>query len=258
VARSTVAATVFAVLALGVSLALIPFGRARDRADHRSEKALRSQLAAQRLLHRTARIYLKILARAGLLRITLCDIEPLCLGGPHLVVSNHPTLMDFVVLCSLMPQADCIVNPARARNPLLRQLVRAAGYVSSDAGQDVVRESAERLRRGRSLVVFPEGTRSPAGSLGPFQRGAARVALSVGCDILPVIITCDPPAMWKRWRWSDLPERPIHVTVRIRESIRWRPIGEGGFSSSIAARKLTAEIRESFVKGLEIENFGDT
>jgi 1-acyl-sn-glycerol-3-phosphate acyltransferase len=257
VARSTFAAAVFAALALGLSLLLIPSGRAPRGAGRRSEQVNRSQLAAQRRLHRTAHLYLRILARAGLLRITARDVEPLRRGGPHLVVSNHPTLVDFVVLCSLMPQADCIVNPARARNPLLRQLARAAGYVRSDAGPSLVRECAERLRRGRSLLVFPEGTRSPAGSLGPFQRGAARVALSVGCDILPVIITCDPPAMWKRWRWSDLPERPIHVTVRLREPIRSSPIAESGFSSSVAARKLTAEIRETFVKGLEIGNVGD-
>ena len=256
VARCALAAAIFAALATGLSL-LLPFGRVLGRAGQRGEKALRSQLAAQRLLHRTARLYLRILARAGLLRVSLRDAEPLRRGGPHLVVSNHPTLVDFVVLCSLMPQADCIVNPARANNPLLRQLVRAAGYVRSDAGQDLVRESVERLRRGRSLVIFPEGTRSPAGSLGSFQRGAARVALNVGCDILPVIISCDPPAMWKRWKWSELPDRAIHVTVRVREPIRWSPIGEGGFSSSVAARKLTAEIRESFVKGLEIGNFGD-
>ena len=257
VARSAFAAAVFTALALGLSLLLLPSGRSLGRGGQHGERALHSQLAAQKLLHRTARLYLKVLTRAGLLRVAMRDVEPLRREGPHLVVSNHPTLLDFVVLCALMPQADCIVNPARARNPLLRQLVRAAGYVRSDAGQDLVRESAERLRRGRTLVIFPEGTRSPAGSLGPFQRGAARVALSVGCDILPVLITCDPPAMWKRWKWSELPDSPIHVTVRVREPIRWSPIGEGGFSSSVAARKLTAEIRESFVKGLEIGNFGD-
>ncbi|HEY5658403.1 MAG TPA: hypothetical protein VIY27_11510, partial [Myxococcota bacterium] len=58
-------------------------------------------------------------------------------------------------------------------------------------------------------------------------------------------------------KWSDLPERPIHVTVRVREPVSSRPIGESGFSSSVAARKLTAELRESFVKGLEIDNVGD-
>ncbi|HEY5658642.1 MAG TPA: lysophospholipid acyltransferase family protein, partial [Myxococcota bacterium] len=233
VARSAFAAAVFAALALGLSIRLLPSGRGL-----RSERTARSQLAVQQRLHRAARLYLRILARAGLLRITLHDVERLRGRGPHLVVSNHPTLVDFVVLCSLMPQADCIVNPARARNPLLRQLVRAAGYVRNDAGAALVRECAERLGRGRSLVVFPEGTRSPAGALGPFQRGAAHIALNVGCDIVPVVITCDPPALWKRWKWSDLPEGPIHVTVRVREPVSWRPIGESGFSSSVAARKL--------------------
>jgi len=256
VARASFAAVVFASLALGL-LPVLFAARRRARRGHRGAAAREAaELAAQRCLHRTAGLYLRILDAAGILRLRLIDVAPLRQHGPHLVVANHPSLIDFVVLCSLLPQADCIVNPARARNPVLRGMIRAAGYVRSDAGPMLVRECTERLARGRSLVVFPEGTRSPRGALAPFQRGAAHIALRVRCELLPVVIRCDPPALWKHWKWYDLPDRGIDVTVQLREPIPSRPIEESGVSLPIAARRLTAELRESISKGLE-EGAGD-
>ena len=251
-ARCAHGAAVFSIHALALSLTLYATQLVRRRgAAHGSDAAERAELDAQRRLHRAAQRYVRFLVRVGIVRVSAIGIEGIARGGPHLIVANHPSLIDIVVLCSFLPQADCIVNPARARNPVLRGLIRAAGFVRSDTGPASVRECAERLRRGRSLIVFPEGTRSPAGGLGRFQRGAARVALSVGCDLVPVPISCDPPAMWKDWKWSRLPERPIHVTVRVLEPIPSTPLGQSGLSSTVAARRLTAELRESFLKGLE-------
>lgn len=51
--------------------------------------------------------------------------------GPRLVVAHHPSLLDAVVLFALLPQDDCIVNAARARNPFLWGVTRATGYVSN-------------------------------------------------------------------------------------------------------------------------------
>jgi 1-acyl-sn-glycerol-3-phosphate acyltransferase len=125
------------------------------------------------------------------------------------------------------------VNAPRSDNFFLRGLIRAAGYVRNDAGASIVRECAERLSRGRSLVVFPEGTRSPAGDLGPFQRGVARIAMEAGCDLLP-----------------------FHATVRVLEPVSSDPARSSGESVSVAARRLTAELRESLSKGLFIVDAG--
>ena len=252
IALTAISAATFSALAIALSLTLFASGRGWRAADRGADAVLRSQLRAQRRLQRASQRFLRVVGGIGMLHFRFEDTDQLQQGGPHLIVSNHPTLIDFVVLCSLMPQADCIVKAKWAKNPLLRQLIRATGFIRSDTGPTIVEKCAERLARGRSLVVFPEGTRSPSGGLGPFQRGAAHIALHAGCDILPVLITCEPPAMWKHWKWYDLPERPIHVTVRVRETIPSKLVGESSLYSSIAARKLTAELRETFLKGLDI------
>src|SRR6185436_20227364 len=99
-------------------------------------------------------------------------------------------------------------------NPFLRGVVRRAGYLSNDHGDAIVAECVARLRDGRSVIVFPEGTRSPSTGLGAFQRGAAHIALTRGCPLLPVVITCRPPTLGKGARWHDVPDHRVEFVVR--------------------------------------------
>jgi 1-acyl-sn-glycerol-3-phosphate acyltransferase len=250
IVRTAAGYMLFAVLALIVAFVVLPATRLWPRGDAPQD------LRAQRILHRFARFYMAVIQRAGIMRLSLVGAERLMRNGPHLIVANHPTLLDMVFLISVLPQCDCIVNAPRSDNFFLRGLIRAAGYVRNDAGASIVRECAERLSRGRSLVVFPEGTRSPADGLGPFQRGVARIALEAGCDLLPVAITCEPPTLRKGQKWYDLPERPFHATVRVLEPVSSESARCSGESVSVAARRLTAELRESLSKGLVVADAG--
>jgi len=250
VVRTAAGYVLFAVLALIVAFAVLPASRLWPRGDARHD------LRAQRILHRFARFYVTVIQRAGIMRLSFVGAERLTRDGPHLVAANHPTLLDMVFLISLLPQCDCIVNAPRSDNFFLRGLTRAAGYVRNDAGASIVRECAQRLGRGRTLVVFPEGTRSPAGGLGSFQRGAARIAMEAGCDLLPVAITCEPPTLSKGQKWYDLPERPFHATVRVLDPVSSASARSSGASVSVAARRLTAELRESLSKVLDVADAG--
>ena len=229
----------------GVALPLYAFDRERERRERR----------AQRVLQRGSRSFLRFAEGIGCLRIRVVGAERLQEPGPHLLVANHPSLVDFVAMCSLLPQADCIVKADRAHNPFLAALIGAAGFVRHDAGPLVVAECVERLRRGRNLVVFPEGTRSPARGLGPFQRGTAHIALRSGVDVTPVRIRCDPPALFKGQKWYDL-EAPFLLTVRVGEPVSVQALREslarGRLSAPRAARELTAQLREIFAKELDI------
>lgn len=212
----------------------------------------RSQARAQRAIHRGYRAFVWFLEAMGLFRVHVHDARRLSGPGARLVVANHPTLLDVVFLIAQMPQADCVVNTARARNPFLRSAVSAAGYVRNDEGPAVVEECARRLRAGRTVLLFPEGTRSPVHGLRPFRRGAAHIALESGCPMTPVRITSDPPALTKEQRWYDLPRSPVELSLRVQEPISPRPYLESGETRVIAARKLTGELRESIVKGLDL------
>lgn len=230
---------VFAALALGLALVVLPIDRRlRPR---------RAELRAQRAIHLCSRFYLGLVEVLGVLRIQVQGRERLP-PGPCVVVANHPTLFDVILLCALMPQLDCVVKASWARNVFLRGLTRSAGYVRGDSTRQLLRQCLERLAAGRSLLIFPEGTRSPRGGLGRFERGAAHVALAAGRPLLPVLLGCRPTILSKGQKWYDLGARPVQVTIRVGQAIHPEPF--------VSSRQLNDELREYFLKGLDLVDVG--
>jgi 1-acyl-sn-glycerol-3-phosphate acyltransferase len=200
---------------------------------------------AQRLIHRSFVWFVRLGTLLHLFSLTESGTEHLR-GGATLVVANHPTLLDVVFLISCMPQADCVVKREAWRNPFFRGIVTAAGYIPNDEGEAVVAHCVERLRSGRSLILFPEGSRSPEGGLGPFRRGAAYVAAESDVPITPVIISCVPPALSKGQAWYALPNRKLIFSLDVGEPVRAKDLLTETYPRTIAARRITAKLRSYF------------
>jgi 1-acyl-sn-glycerol-3-phosphate acyltransferase len=241
--RTGLAFVVFGLGALVISALLLPSLRLVCR--RRSDAERRAQL----LLHHSFRLFAWLMASLGLIRVTWSGREQLR-DRPALVVANHPTLIDVVLLVAAMPQADCIVKTAARENFLFRQVVQGAGYLTNDRPEPLVQACADRLREGWSLLLFPEGTRSPAGRLGAFHRGAARIALRSGSDLVPVVITCTPPTLMKGQRWYDVPTCAAHLTLTVKERIRVRDHPAAGKPEAAAARELTAFLQDFYERSL--------
>jgi 1-acyl-sn-glycerol-3-phosphate acyltransferase len=246
VLRTGLGFAVFGLFAVLLGFVVIPAASALDR------NPVRRQLRAQRILHWSARPYLALLRVLGVFRVVGRDLERLHGAKPILVVANHPTLLDIVVLVSLMPQADCIVNVDRADNAFLSQLTSRCGHIANNGGRSLLEECCRRLHAGRSLIVFPEGTRSPRGELGFLHRGAANIALASGIDPTPVVLRCDPPRLGKGEKWYDVPDRPMLFTITVAETVDTAAIRDSGVARPIAARRLTAQLREIMLKGLDL------
>jgi 1-acyl-sn-glycerol-3-phosphate acyltransferase len=205
---------------------------------------------AQRTLHHVYGLLLAFMSRLGLTRIRYEGFERLRTPGGHLIVANHPSLIDFGIVIAQLPQLDCIVAEAWARSFWLGRVARAAGYVVNSRGAAAVDECAARLRAGRTVLLFPEGTRSPRAGLWPFRRGAAHVALRSGCDLELVTIHFDPPALMKGQPWWDVPDRRIEYLARVEEPVRSKDRAWEGESDVLAARRITAVVRTRMIEGL--------
>ena len=203
---------------------------------------------AQRAIHRMYRLHVRLMQALGVIEVHWVGLERLAGGRPRIIVANHPSLIDVELIVSHLPQADCIVASSRAENRWLRGAIRAADYIANDSGADVVREAARRLREGRTLLVFPEGTRSPEAGLGRFQRGAAHVALATGLDMLPIEIEVSPRMLMKGLPWYHVPPSRGVYTVRVGEPVVAKEHLDGGESTVLAARKLTRALRARFAR----------
>ena len=93
-----------------------------------------------------------------------------------IVVANHPTLIDIVLLSAFIPRAQCIVKRELLDSPFLGRIVRGSGYIPNDLEPEALVDACRAaLADGRSLIVFPEGTRSRPGVPLHFHRGFAHL-----------------------------------------------------------------------------------
>lgn len=205
---------------------------------------------ARRTIHHASRAFMSLTRLLGLIELRVEGAERLRAEGAKLVVANHPTLLDTPVLTALLPEADLIVKPSWADHPALRSTARAAGYLRSEGGPRFVAEGARRLRAGSALVIFPEGTRSPREGLGRFERGAAHLALSSGCDLLPVVIRVEPRSLRSDQRWYEVPDRMMQFTIRVLEPLSPRKLLRGAERPPRAARVVTEALHRLYEREL--------
>lgn len=199
----------------------------------------------QRAVSASMRVFVWLMKSLGLLTYEVRGRERLAMRG-QFVIANHPTLIDVVFLVGFMPEVDCIVKQALWRNVFLRWPVYWAGYISNTSGEGLVNACADALARGRSLIVFPEGTRTRPGEPLAFQRGAAQIALAAARDLLPVTITCEPITLHKGNAWYRVPARRPHWVISVGDPIPISKFLGVGEPQSLAARHLTQALVQWF------------
>lgn len=205
---------------------------------------------AQSIIQRIFRFYLGMVQALRLLRIELLGQERLqsCRGA--IIVANHPTLLDVVILMSLVPNAQCIVKNALWSHPFLGPLVRRAGYIRNDLdGESLIAAAAQALGSGGNMIVFPEGTRRSAGEATRLQRGFANIATMTGADVQLVWITCTPPMLMKGAPWWSIPEEPSVFRVTVDACIAadaYRALPR----RTVASRHLTRYVESYFAEKL--------
>jgi 1-acyl-sn-glycerol-3-phosphate acyltransferase len=129
-----------------------------------------------------------------------------------IVVANHPSLLDVVMLISLIPNADCIVNTYLNRNFIVKGVVRQLYILNSLDPDNVLQACDESLKKGNCLIIFPEGTRTPRYGKTILRKGAARIALFSGCNIVPVYIGgTDKYGLGKKDPWTGFNPRERYI-----------------------------------------------
>lgn len=204
----------------------------------------------QALIQRFFALLIGLLCRLGVMRLELDNAEMLRQCGNMLVFANHPSYLDVVVILSLMPRSSCVVNSRLWRSPFWGGVVRSAGYIRNDAPETLVDDCVAALDGGEPLIIFPEGTRSVPGQPLRMSRGAAHIALRSGRDILPVVVSCDPPTLTKGMPWYRIPERAFTIRLVVRPPLRVADCIDTNEPASLAARKLTAFLEHYFTEEL--------
>nr|WP_282189075.1 lysophospholipid acyltransferase family protein [Azospirillum sp. SYSU D00513] len=176
--------------------------------------------------------------------------ERLRAGSGRMVVANHPTLLDVVLLMALLPRAQCIVKKELWDSPYLGGTVRGAGYIRNDLEPEALLEACRAaMAEGNDLIIFPEGTRTVPGEPMRFRRGFANVATFLEAQIQLVTITCQPLTLIKGEKWWQIPPRRPLFRVVVGDCLDVRD-QLGCEYRSLAARKLVRSLEEYYVEKL--------
>src|SRR5262249_9607266 len=115
-----------------------------------------------------------------------------------LVVANHSSHVDFILITHALGEMgkDLVVLAAKdyffntaARRFVMTNLTTLIPFDRERAQLESLEDALGELGKGRSVLMFPEGTRSPDGTMQDFKSGAGYLALRSGCDVLPIHIS---------------------------------------------------------------------
>lgn len=194
------------------------------------------------------RCFLRFCRFVGVYDYRIIGLEQLRQDRGCLIVANHPSLIDYVMLASMLPEMDCLVKAELQRNFFFRGVIKSADYLINSEAATLLPDSQQRLARGETILIFPEGTRTRYGEPLKLQRGAANIALRAGCDLRLVHITCTQRMLDKQSRWYQIPLVKPLFTVRVQSRIDSQAFRKADADAPpLAARRLTRYLQQALV-----------
>lgn len=137
------------------------------------------------------------------------------------IVCNHISYLDPILLISLYPRQKTIVKSRFFKLPIFGWVLRASGYIPSDPADDLrltaIREIENMdtfLKDGGNLFVFPEGTRTRDGLIGPFSKGAFKIARRCGAPLAVVAIQ-NTDRLYRPGRFRFITCRPNTIQLEL-------------------------------------------
>jgi 1-acyl-sn-glycerol-3-phosphate acyltransferase len=212
-----------------------------------SPDAATTKRRVQRLMSASWRLFVWFMKLMGILTWEVHGRDELRRPG-QLIVANHPSLLDVVFLISQIPEIDCVVKRAIFSNSFMKHPARWAGYIAENSAEQLIGDCAATVQAGRSLLIFPEGTRTVPGQPIAMRRGAAQMALAAKCPLRPVTLSVSPPTLTKGEPWYRVPPRPFHVRIEVGEPIPIEPYL--AMEPTLAARRLTHDLEAYFTASL--------
>ncbi|MEO7386556.1 MAG: lysophospholipid acyltransferase family protein [Gammaproteobacteria bacterium] len=184
------------------------------------------------------RLYGSWLTLVGAYRLDLDALDTLRDEPGIILAPNHPSIIDAILILSRHPNVTCVMKSDLMNNVFLGGSARLAGYICNRPPRRMVRDSVAELRRGSTLLLFPEGTRTVQPPVNCFTSGVGLIAKRAGVPVQALILEANSPCLSKGW--SPVARTCLPVSFRVRLGRRF----EAPQDARTLDRALEAYFRE--------------
>lgn len=204
-----------------------------------------------RFAHGCARLWAWLILATTNVRVRVEGLERLEPGRTYVFAANHQSIYDIPVIFASLPyQLRIIAKESLGRFPFLGWHLRRTGHMLVDRRRPdrsgILAWARALPEKGLSLIVFPEGTRSLTGRLGPFKAGGFLLALQAGLPVVPLSVVGSRHVMRK----GRLTTCPGDVTLIVHEPIATVATPSPATSD---VRALAARVRSEIRPAVEAE-----
>lgn len=199
------------------------------------------------IVHNMGRWWGKTILWVAGIKVQTRGLENFDPDKPYVFMCNHQSNFDILVLFSALPaQFRWIAKAELFKIPLFGRSMRGAGYISIERKDrrkaiQSLKQAAERIKTGTSVMIFPEGTRSPDGNIGEYKKGGFILAYDAGVPIIPIVLNGTWPIMPK----DSLRIKPGNVILSVLPAVNVSDY------SKADKTKLIEDVREKMLKEFE-------
>ena len=197
--------------------------------------------------HKIANLWARMLLKLTSIRVNVIGRENVLMNRPQIFMANHQSDFDILIVLAHVPgQFRWIVKKELFKIPIFGEAMKSAGYIEIDRqnhekAMKSIEEAAQKIREGKSVMTFPEGTRSKDGIIKPFKQGMFHLAIQAGVPIVPISIIGAHEILPKR----SLKIKPGRVTMVIG-----RPVDVSGYTIETRS-ELIERVRDIMIRNFE-------
>lgn len=194
-----------------------------------------------RLYHWSARTWSKWILKMFGIEVFVEGLEHLDASKHYIYISNHASMFDIpAVLAGIPDQIRIVLKKELTYVPIWGWALKYGHYISIDRRNPKdalvsLERAADTMRKGASVLLFAEGTRTRDGKLQPFKRGAFALATKSGVPIVPVTIN---------GTFRILPKGSLNIRPTDIHVVLDKPIETGDIGSKAAEKELMEKVHK--------------
>ena len=226
---------IFAIGGLFIGLFIIPMSTLFF-------KGIEHRKFCANVVHKSWKFFSKLLCKLGSIKIqTNGDFENI---NGRVIVANHPSLLDIVLLIGLIPNSLCLAKKELLKNPIMHNIVKYLYIINDVDLEEFQKETKEALENGFNIIIFPTGTRTLPEEELKIHKGSAQIAINANVDIIPITIKADYPVLIKNHFPLDVGKNVITFEITKKNNIKVSDYKTADTTDIILRKILSEKIKE--------------